>query len=71
MKIGELLRKWRAVSELDLRQGAAIIGVSVSTLRRIEAGVVPDGATVIKLMQWAFATEEVPQSPPVSEVSHE
>jgi|HubBroStandDraft_2_1064218.scaffolds.fasta_scaffold393701_2 transcriptional regulator with XRE-family HTH domain len=54
MKLGELLRKWRAMSELDLKQAGAQIGIAASTLMRIEQGKVPDGETLLKLMRWIF-----------------
>jgi transcriptional regulator with XRE-family HTH domain len=54
MKLGELLRKWRAMSELDLKQAGAQIGIAASTLMRIEQGKVPDGETLLKLMSWIF-----------------
>ena len=57
MRIGNVLKKWRVMSELDLRQGAKVLGLGHSTLFRIESGKVPDGETLIKLMAWLFGED--------------
>ena len=63
MKLAELLRKWRVMSELDLKQAGAIIGISASTLMRIEQGKVPEGETVLKLLHWIFGPAEASDAP--------
>jgi hypothetical protein len=60
MRIGLILKKWRAMSELDLQAAAVQMGIGATTLRRIEAGVVPDGTTLLKLMGWLFSDEPQP-----------
>jgi len=55
MKLGEIIRKWRAMSELGVREVAKEIGISHGTLARIERGEDCDGATLIKIMIWLFS----------------
>lgn len=58
MRIGEVLKKWRILSELDVRSAAQKIGISASTLMRIErGGVPPTGQTILTLFNWLFFTE--------------
>lgn len=58
MRIGEVLKKWRILSEMDVRTAAKQIGISPSTLMRIERGAVPPtGQTVITLLNWLLFTE--------------
>lgn len=49
-KIGGLLAKYRG--NMGLRAAAKEIGISPSTLSRIENGHVPDVATLEKVCQW-------------------
>ena len=46
MKLGIVLRKWRLMSELDLRTAAAEIGLDHETLHRIELGRMPSGESL-------------------------
>jgi transcriptional regulator with XRE-family HTH domain len=57
VRIGSILKKWRAVADLDQHVVAKMIGIGETTLRRIEQGRVPDGETLIKLMGWLFESE--------------
>lgn len=59
MRLGIVLRKWRLMSELDLRAAAKLMNIAPSTLMRIENGSMPDGATIIKLNHWLFELVEV------------
>lgn len=52
MRIGQVIKKWRLVSNMECKEAAAMIGLTESTLRRIEKGVVPDGKTLIQLWMW-------------------
>lgn len=52
MKLGEVLRKWRIMSERDLRSVGAEIGISAATLMRLEQGRDPDGKTLAKVLAW-------------------
>lgn len=60
MRLGLILKKWRLMSELDLRAAAKLMDISASTLMRIESGSIPDGAVIIKLNHWLFETVEAP-----------
>ena len=46
MKIGEVIRKWRLMSDLTLREAGKQIGLNHSTLSRIECGHMPDAETL-------------------------
>jgi hypothetical protein len=48
-QIGDVLRCWRAVRSLGIREAAQIIGTSSATLSRIENGKSVDGKTIILL----------------------
>ena len=49
-----LLRKWRLISELDLRTAAKRIGIGYATLYRIEEGREPDLRTWLKIQEWLW-----------------
>jgi predicted transcriptional regulator len=51
-RLGDVLHKWRRMSELDLKAVAEEIGISVSTLSRLERGNTPDGDTLRKVWSW-------------------
>jgi len=55
MKLGILLKKYRAMIDIELRSLAKEIGISAATLMRIEHGYLPDGRTVAKVLAWMFA----------------
>jgi transcriptional regulator with XRE-family HTH domain len=52
MKLGEVIRLWRKMSDLGVREVAADIGVSHGTLSRIERGEAMDGNTLAKVLVW-------------------
>ena len=52
MKLGQILKKWRFMSDLDLRSASEQMGIGAATLSRIEKGAVPDGYTFVKLLTW-------------------
>lgn len=56
MRLGEVIRKWRIMTERDLRSVGAEIGISAATLMRLEQGRDPDGKTLAKV--WAWLTLE-------------
>ena len=58
MRLGEVIRKWRVMSELSVRDAAAIIGISATTLHRFESGDDVDGRTLITVLKWLMAIEE-------------
>ncbi len=54
MRLGTLIRKWRAVEEKNLRDVAKDVGIGVSTLSRIENGEQCDSGTLTKLLAWVL-----------------
>ena len=52
MRLGEVIRLWRKMSDLGVREVAADIGVSHGTLSRIERGEAMDGNTLAKVLVW-------------------
>lgn len=58
MRLGQLLKKWRMVTERDLRSVAKEIGTSASTLSRFERGEEITADTLSKIMVWAFAKDK-------------
>jgi transcriptional regulator with XRE-family HTH domain len=52
MKLGTVLRKWRLMSELDLRSAAAEMNLDAATLMRIEQGRMPSGETLRSILRW-------------------
>lgn len=54
MRVAELITNWRFIKKYSLRDAAEEMGLSASSLLRIEKGKVPDGETLIKLINWLF-----------------
>ena len=54
MRLGQILRKWRISQELTLREVAKEIGISHSTLARIEHGEACDSDTIAAVLVWLF-----------------
>jgi transcriptional regulator with XRE-family HTH domain len=52
MRIGNVLRKWRTMEELSIRDVAKEIGTSHSTLSRIERGEPCDSDTLAAVIIW-------------------
>jgi transcriptional regulator with XRE-family HTH domain len=52
--IGTVLRDWRTINRLSQREAAEKIGITPSTMSRIEAGKMVDANTVIYLIAWLF-----------------
>jgi len=55
MKLGEVLKKWRRMSDIGIREASKQMGISHGTLSRIERGEAMDGATLIKILTWLFS----------------
>lgn len=55
MNLGEILRKWRLMSELDIRSAAELMKTDASTLCRIEQGRAPSAATLRNILLWMLA----------------
>jgi transcriptional regulator with XRE-family HTH domain len=54
MRIGEVLRSWRRIKDVGVREAGQQIGVSHGTISRIERGEQIDAATMMKLLNWLF-----------------
>lgn len=54
MKVGKLIKVYRAFHEQDLRSLSKEMGISSATLCRIENGNTVDGKTLVKLIRWLF-----------------
>ena len=50
--LGRVLYAWREKEGLTIREAAKMIGLSYSTLSRIENGMSVDGRTLKKLLIW-------------------
>jgi len=57
--LGRVLKGWRNSEGLGIREAAAIIGTSRSTLSRIERGLKADGDTLAKVIRWLLGENEV------------
>jgi transcriptional regulator with XRE-family HTH domain len=58
MRIGRLLKLYRAHEDTSIREAARAMGLSAATLSRIEAGRDVDAETLVKLILWMRGTEE-------------
>lgn len=52
MRLGPILRRWRRTEERELRAVAEEIGISSSTLGRLESGQTPHGDTLAAVIRW-------------------
>ena len=52
MLLGQIIRRWRINAERDVRDIAAEIGISSSTLTRLEGGQTPAGDTLAAVIHW-------------------
>ena len=50
--LGEVLKKWRLMKELDLRMAAKQFSLAPSTLMRIEHGRDPSGKSLAAILNW-------------------
>lgn len=57
MRIGNLINSWRRIQDIGIRDAAKMIGMSASTLSRIENGENFDAQTMAKILTWLFAAE--------------
>lgn len=54
MMVGTMIRCWRRIEDIGIREAAKEIGVSHGTLSRIERGDQMDAYTMMKLLRWLF-----------------
>lgn len=59
MRLSYVLRRWRAMSERNLRSVAAEIGTSAATLSRLERGEDCDGKTLAKVLTWLLGKDRL------------
>lgn len=57
MRLGIVLRKWRLMFDLEVKDVAKEIGISASTLSRLEGGSMPDGETLAKVLCFLMAPD--------------
>jgi transcriptional regulator with XRE-family HTH domain len=57
MQIGKVLRDWRRIEDIGVREAGKQIGLSHGTVSRIERGEQIDAATMMKLLNWLFKSE--------------
>ena len=62
MKLCEVLRQYRWATKIGSREMAAEIGISGSTLVRIERGEVPHGSTMAKVLRWLLKERDEAES---------
>lgn len=51
-RLGEMIRLWREANRYGTREMAKIIGITASTLNRIENGEDMNGRTYLKIVAW-------------------
>ena len=55
MRICEILRLWRKMADLGIREAAQEMGISPATLSRVERGGDVDGKTLAKIIMWQLS----------------
>lgn len=50
--LGRLIRCWRLIEELNLREAGRLLGISAPSVMRLEQGREVDASTFLKLMNW-------------------
>lgn len=58
MRLGTVLRKWRAMEEKSVREVAKEIGTSSATLNRIEHDKPCESGTLAKVLLWLIGKEK-------------
>jgi transcriptional regulator with XRE-family HTH domain len=58
MKLGEVISRWRKMSDIPIRDAAKDIGVSAPTLSRIENGKPSDGRSLARILTWLMQPTE-------------
>jgi transcriptional regulator with XRE-family HTH domain len=52
MRLGDVLRRWRKMADINIRDAARSMKVSAATLSRIENGKDADGKTLAAILTW-------------------
>jgi transcriptional regulator with XRE-family HTH domain len=63
--LGACLRAWRTTEHVTLRKAAEQIGISHSTLSRIELGETADGHSIWKILIWLNTPSNEGAEPPL------
>ena len=58
MRLGKVIRKWRLMSELDLRSAATEMSLDAATLLRIEQGRMPSAETLRSILVWLMSGDK-------------
>lgn len=61
MRLGEVIRLWRKMSDLGIREVAQEIGISHGTLSRVERGEPMEGSTLAKVLVWLTTDRKQPK----------
>lgn len=64
MRLGPVIRRWRKMEERDLREVAEEIGITPSTLSRLESGQTPNGETLSAVVCWLIRNDTAPSASP-------
>jgi DNA-binding XRE family transcriptional regulator len=59
MKLGTVIRRYRIMSELSLRDVGKEIGIGAATLMRLEQGRETDSGTIAKVLAWLFSNGSI------------
>lgn len=57
-RLGNIIRKWRIHEEKGIREVSESIGISASTLSRVERGEMPDATTLKRIICWLLEATE-------------
>lgn len=60
MRIGRIIKDWRWANRVNIRDMAKELGVSHSTLSRLESGENMDGETLGRILQWMLEPDPKP-----------
>jgi transcriptional regulator with XRE-family HTH domain len=58
MRLGQLILNWRIMERWSLRDAAKEIGVSYTTLSRVERGEAMDGVTLAAILKWIVSAKD-------------
>lgn len=57
MRLAEIMRKWRIVSEISLRELAKETGINHSTMNRFERGLPLDSQNLVKILTFVLSEQ--------------
>ena len=71
MNLCEVIKEYRLVTKRSAQEVGTAIGISPSTLLRIEGGETPSGSTLAKVLCWLLQEGQAMQDAPVAGEEHE